>query len=41
MHLSLTLAMLELEEAEMGRFSTVGVRAGVGSWFGVISTDCL
>jgi hypothetical protein len=31
MHLSLALAKLEVDEVEMGRFSTVGVGAGVGN----------
>jgi hypothetical protein len=41
MHLSLTLAMLEADEVEIGRFSTVGVGAGVGSWLEAISTERL
>jgi len=41
MHLSLTLAKLEVDEAEVGRFSIVGVRAGVGNCFEGISTECL
>jgi hypothetical protein len=35
------LAKLEVDEAEVGRFSIVGVRAGVGSWLEEISTECL
>ena len=41
MLLSLTLAKLELDETEMGRFSTVGVRAGVGNCFEGISMEFL
>jgi hypothetical protein len=41
MILSLTLAELEIDETEIGRFSTVGVMAGVGNWLEAISTECL
>ena len=41
MHLSLTLAKLEVNVTGRGRFSIVGVVAGVGNWLGEISAEDL